>query len=299
MSLADKIKSVCENVKENEPMKNHTTFKVGGECDIYASVKDISEIKEIIRIAKEENIPFYIKGNGSNLLVTDNGIRGIVIEIGDLMSKITVNGDTVTAEAGAKLSRVSSTVSAEELTGFENFSGIPGNVGGAVYMNAGAYERSISDIIVSATVLTLDGKVKTYSKEEMELSYRSSIFMKNKEIIISAVFKLEKGEKTQIEEKIRDFTKRRTEKQPLNYPSAGSTFKRPQGYFAGKLISDCGLKGYKTGGAMISDKHAGFIVNTGNATAKDILDLIKYTKNTVYQKFGVMLEPEVEIIGKE
>ena len=252
-----------------------------------------------MKILENEKIPYFIMGNGSNLLVSDKGIEGAVIEIGSLMNNITVNGDKIYAEAGALLSSLSAAAADNSLTGLEFASGIPGSVGGAVFMNAGAYDGEIKDIIVSARAITCEGNIITLSKDELDLSYRHSVIEEKGLIVIGAEFKLMHGCQDEIRKKMADFASRRRDKQPLNYPSAGSTFKRPEGYFAGKLIEDSGLKGKMIGGAQVSEKHAGFIINTGNAKSSDISALIDYCIETVYNKFGVVIKPEVRIIGRK
>lgn len=282
-------------IKKNELMKNHTSFKIGGPADEFCEVHSVEEILKLIKYAKEKNIPYTVIGNGSNLLVGDKGIRGLVIKIAGGFDKATVSGETVTAEAGILLSKLANVVKRSDLTGFEFASGIPGTLGGAVYMNAGAYGGEMKDIIKSVTYLE-NGEVKTTS--ELGFGYRKSIFSGKDMIILSAEIKLEKGNPEEIAAKMEDFKERRTSKQPLSVPSAGSTFKRPEGYFAGKLIEDAGLKGYSIGGAQVSEKHSGFVINTGDATAKDVLLLIKHIQTTVFEKFGVKLETEVKTLGE-
>ncbi len=295
----DRLKEIFEEVYINEPMKNHTSFKTGGEADVYIKADKAENIIKAIDILKKENIDYVIVGNGSNLLVSDRGIEGTVIEIGSLMNKISVDGTNIYAEAGALLSSIASAAVENSLSGLEFASGIPGSVGGAVFMNAGAYDGEIKDVIVYADVINKDGEIVRLSKDELKLSYRSSVIGKENLIVVGAQFQLNTGNKEAIREKMADFASRRRDKQPLNYPSAGSTFKRPEGYFAGKLIEDSGLKGKKIGGAQVSEKHAGFIVNIGNAKSDDIIELIDCCIETVYNKFGVRLEPEVRFIGRE
>ena len=282
----------------NEPMKNHTTFRVGGDADYFVMPKNPSEIQQVITLCNEEQVPYYVLGNGSNLLVSDKGYRGVIIQIYKEMSDIHIWEDVVTAQAGALLSRIGSATLADELTGFEFAAGIPGCVGGAVVMNAGAYGGEMKDIIKRVTVLTKDGSVLTLYNSELELGYRTSIIAKMGYIVLEAQFKLARGEKETIRAKMDELKTQRVTKQPLEYPSAGSTFKRPEGYFAGKLIQDAGLRGFTVGGAQVSEKHCGFVINTGDATAADVMELIKQVREKVYQEFGVTLEPEVKTLGE-
>lgn len=282
----------------NEPMKNHTTFRVGGNADYFVMPKNPSEIQQVITLCNEEQVPYYVLGNGSNLLVSDKGYRGVIIQIYKEMSDIHIWEDVVTAQAGALLSRIGSATLADELTGFEFAAGIPGCVGGAVVMNAGAYGGEMKDIIKRVTVLTKDGTVLTLYNSELELGYRTSIIAKMGYIVLEAQFKLARGEKETIRAKMDELKTQRVTKQPLEYPSAGSTFKRPEGYFAGKLIQDAGLRGFTVGGAQVSEKHCGFVINTGDATAADVMELIKQVREKVYQEFGVTLEPEVKTLGE-
>ena len=257
-----------------------------------------SQLKILLETARETDMPVTVIGNGSNLLVGDFGIRGLVIEIGKGMKDITISGKTITASAGAGLGAAASKAAEAGLCGMEFASGIPGNIGGAVVMNAGAYGGEIKQIIKNATVITLDGQIKTLSADELELSYRHSCIPENNYIVISAVFTLEDGDKALIKEKMADFRQRRIDKQPLEYPSAGSTFKRPEGYFAGKLIMDSDLAGYTVGGAQVSAKHCGFVINKGGATAADVVKLIGDVQRIVKDKYNVGLEPEVKMIGE-
>lgn len=287
-----------KNVMLNEPMKNHTSFRTGGEADIFVSPDSIKSLKDVIKLFRENDIPFYIFGNGSNMLVSDRGIEGAVIHIGNGFSSIEVKENKITSGAGAILSAVSNVALENSLTGFEFASGIPGSFGGAVFMNAGAYGSEIKNVIKSVLVLNENLELEELSKDRLELGYRSSIFQKNNYIILGGTIELETGNKDNILSEMNELNAKRREKQPLNFASAGSTFKRPEGYFAGKLIEDSGLKGKKIGGAQVSEKHAGFIVNTGTATTDDIINLMDFCKKTVYEKFGVMIEPEVRITGR-
>lgn len=297
MSIKDAIILQCEKVSFNVPMKKHTTFRIGGECDIFCEPKNAYELAGLIRLLNENNQSYIVLGNGSNVLVSDEGIRGVVIKIGEQMSEVSVCGEEITSGAGILLSRLSKRAMNESLSGMECISGIPGSVGGAVYMNAGAYGAEIADILQSVTYVSHEGEIITLEKADLSLGYRKSVFMENGGIVTSCVLKLKKGDKEKIAQDMAEVTKKRVEKQPLELPSAGSTFKRPQGYFAGALIEECGLKGYSVGGAKVSEKHAGFVVNFDNATANDVLAVIEHVQKTVYEKFGVGLEPEVKFIG--
>ena len=294
--ILNKIREISgsERVLVNEPMSKHTTFKVGGPADIFISIKDTKEAIEIIRLLCDFNIPYFVIGNGSNLLVKDEGYRGVIIELGKHFSSINIAEDTITADAGALLSKVANEAYKASLSGLEFASGIPGSVGGGVFMNAGAYGGEMKDVVESVTLLnTQTGQIVAKSCSEMEFAYRYSIAKKEPFIILSAKFKLSPSNRDSIKEKMDNLKALRVEKQPLEYPSAGSTFKRPEGYFAGKLIQDAGLKGYTVGGAMVSDKHSGFVINKGNATASDIMTLISDVQRIVYEKFEVRLETEV------
>ncbi|AIY81582.1 UDP-N-acetylmuramate dehydrogenase [Clostridium botulinum] len=285
-------------MQENAKMSEHINFRVGGPVDILLTPNTKEQIVETINICKENKIPFYVLGNGSNVLVKDSGIRGVVIKLSEF-DNIVRDGNTIKAESGALLKDVSAEALEASLTGFEFACGIPGSVGGAVFMNAGAYNGEISFVIKEAEVISEDGKIITLSKDQLELGYRTSAIMKKNYIVISATFCFESGEKDKIEGRVSELTNKREEKQPLEFPSAGSTFKRPEGHFAGKLIQDAGLKGFTLGGAAVSGKHCGFIINKGNATAKDILDLIEYVQKEVKKQFDVDLYPEVRIIGED
>lgn len=294
--ILNKIREIAdsERVLVNEPMSKHTTFKVGGPADIFISIKDTKEAIGIIRLLCDFNIPYFVIGNGSNLLVKDEGYRGVIIELGKHFSSIEVNENIITADAGALLVKVANEAYKASLSGFEFASGIPGSVGGGVFMNAGAYGGEMKDIVESVTLLnTKSCEITVKSCSEMEFAYRYSIAKKEPFIILSATFRLLPRDKAAIKEKMDNLKALRVEKQPLEYPSAGSTFKRPEGYFAGKLIQDAGLKGYTVGGAMVSEKHSGFVINKGNATASDILTLISDVQRIVYEKFEVRLETEV------
>lgn len=287
----------ASNILINEPMKNHTSFKVGGPADILVTPESYEQVKKAIKLCIENNVDFYIIGNGSNLLVKDGGIRGVVIKLTKL-NNITVDDDKIIVQSGAELKDVSEKAVEESLTGIEFACGIPGSVGGAVTMNAGAYGGEICHIIESALILDENCEMKTLGYHELELGYRVSAIQKYKYTVLQATFKLKKGNHEDIKKRVYDLNKRRQERQPLEFPSAGSTFKRPEGYFTGKLVEDSGLKGVSIGGAQVSTKHSGFIINKGEATAKDILDLIDFVKKTVKEKFNVELQTEVRIIGE-
>ena len=298
----------AETILLDEPMKKHTTFRIGGNADMFVSPA-IEKIPEIVALAKAHNVPVTIIGNGSNLLVGDKGIRGLVLSIGkgadgietpDLVQMSTDVADKVcmTVGAGALLSKVAAEAARNSLTGFEFAAGIPGTIGGAVVMNAGAYGGEMKDVLVSVRVLSKEGEVLTLTRDELDLSYRHSCIPENEYVVLDAVLELKKGDASQIKAAMEDYRGRRIDKQPLEYPSAGSTFKRPEGYFAGKLIQDAGLRGYRVGGAQVSEKHCGFVVNTDNATAQDVLQLIEDVKEKVYEEFQVELEPEVKMMGE-
>ena len=276
---------------ENERLSTRTTFKIGGPADVLIECGNSAKLPQLLAEIKQKNIPLTVIGKGSNLLVADEGIRGVVLLVSD--DKVTVDGDIITASAGAKLSKLCNAALESGLSGLEFAFGIPGSVGGAVYMNAGAYGGEIKQVIVSVTSITRDGKLILRSADELNLGYRTSVFKQNNEIILSAEFKLELAERNEIKAKMDDFIARRKDKQPLEYPSAGSTFKRPEGYFAGALIEQCGLKGFSIGGAEESTKHAGFVINKGNATCRDVMDLIQHIQKAVLSKTGVALETEV------
>ena len=281
---------------KNEPMKNHTTFKIGGPADEFCEAESVEDIIRATQYAKEKNLPLFIMGNGSNLLVSDKGIRGIVLKLSDKFSKCEVLGDTIRAESGALLSAISKLALKMSLSGMEFAAGIPGTLGGTVYMNAGAYGGEMKDIVKSVTYFK-NGEIKRI-EDGFDFGYRKSVFSDTDAIILEAELKLKKGNADEIKAKMEELKKRRVEKQPLSMASAGSTFKRPEGYFAGKLIEDAGLKGFSIGGAAVSEKHSGFVVNTGGATAQDVKTLILHIQKTVKQKFGVELETEVKIVGE-
>lgn len=285
-------------IKIDEKLSSYVNFKVGGPADILLLPKNKEQVIKSIVKCKENNIPVYVIGNGSNILVRDGGFRGVVISLKGV-NNIRVNEERIEAECGAMLKAVSDKALVNSLTGIEFACGIPGTIGGAVFMNAGAYDGEMSKAIESAEVIDENCNIIVLKNEDLDFGYRSSLVMKKGYVVLSAILKLKKGQVKTIKDMVDDLTNKRESKQPLEYPSAGSTFKRPTGYFAGKLIQDAGLKGYSIGGAAVSDKHSGFVINKGNATAKDITDLIAHIQNEVKKQFGVDLHPEVRIIGEE
>lgn len=298
--INQKLKAILpeENIVRNEPLAKHTTFKIGGPAEYFVTPENEDQLKLVIKVCRESNIPYYIIGKGSNLLVGDKGYKGVIIQIYKNFDWIKIDKNIVTAGAGVMLSRLATQAAEHNLAGLQGECGIPGTLGGAVTMNAGAYGYEIKDYIISATVLNQEGEIFTLNKEELQLAYRTSIVQKNSYIVIEAVFELPYGNKEDILAEITEFNRKRVEKQPLEYPSAGSTFKRPVGYFAGKLIMDSGLAGYRVGDIMISMKHCGFVVNVGNGTASEVRQLIEDVQHIIYEKHQVMLEPEVRIIGE-
>jgi UDP-N-acetylmuramate dehydrogenase len=282
----------------NEPMKNHTSFKVGGPADIFIEPDDSTELVKAIKDLREQGLSYYIIGNGSNLLVSDKGLRGAVIKIGEKFGSVSIDNDIITAESGVLLSTLSKMAAREGLTGMEFASGIPGSLGGAVTMNAGAYGGEMKDIVEWVELLDQDLNLKRLKNDEMKFMYRKSIIEPGKHIVLRCCIRLKKGNKDEIDSKMAELAEKRKSKQPLHLPSAGSTFKRPEGYFAGKLIEDAGLRGFTIGGAQVSTLHCGFVVNNGDAAAKDVYDLIRHVQKTVFKKFNVMLEPEVKILGE-
>lgn len=287
-----------DRVFTEEAMSQHTTFKIGGPADYFLMPDKGEDVGRVIKICKEKEIPYFILGNGSNLLVGDGGYRGAVIQIYRNMSSVTVEGNEITAQAGALLSAVAAAAKNASLTGFEFAGGIPGTIGGAVVMNAGAYGGEMKDVLTEVTVMNAEGDIFTLPTEELELGYRTSIIKTAGYIVLEAKIRLKEGDPEVIRETMKDLTIRRTTKQPLEYPSAGSTFKRPKGYFAGKLIMDSGLAGYQVGGAQVSEKHCGFVINAGDATARDVRTLMDNVRDIVYKKYGVTLEPEVKFLGE-
>lgn len=297
--FVQKLVSVAgkDGVSVNEPMANHTSFKIGGPADIMTYPGNSNQLVNIVKECVKSNIPYMVMGNGTNLLVSDKGIRGVVIKIYDNLAAFKVDNDTIELEAGMLVSKASKLALEYSLTGLEFAEGIPGTVGGAVTMNAGAYIGEMCMVVQQTEYMDGEGNIITITGDEHCFSYRSSIIQKSKGIVLKTRLMLQKGDSVNIKEKMDEFNFKRRDKQPLEWPSAGSVFKRPQGYFVGKLIDDCGLRGYGIGGAQISDKHSGFIINRGGATCSDVLALIKYIQTTVDEKFGVQLEPELRIIG--
>ena len=291
------LKSVIDgkSILCDESMKNHTTFKIGGKADFLVLPQSTEQIKSLIQLLKMHNISYVVIGNGSNLLVSDEGIKGVVIKLGRNFSSVECRGNTIIAKSGVLLSRLANIALENSLTGLEFASGIPGTLGGATVMNAGAYGGEMKDVIVKTTYLDTEGEIHTVEGEEHCFGYRKSIFTES-DIILEVVMSLKEGNKEEISKQMAELNGRRKEKQPLEFASAGSTFKRPEGHFAGKLIEDAGLRGYTIGGASVSSKHCGFVVSDGTATCEDVLLLIEYIQKTVYEKFSVMLEPEVRQI---
>ncbi|MDC7289467.1 UDP-N-acetylmuramate dehydrogenase [Blautia schinkii] len=287
-----------ENVLIDEPMSRHTTFRIGGPADYFLIPRSCEEIGSILKICKEEKLPYFILGNGSNLLVSDLGYRGVIIQMYRNLSEIKIEGTNIRAASGALLSTIAATAKNASLGGFEFAGGIPGTLGGAVVMNAGAYGGEMKDVIQEATVMTQEGEILCIPVDELAMGYRTSVVKTAGYLVLEAVISLKEADQEEIKARMRELTEKRTSKQPLEYPSAGSTFKRPEGYFAGKLIMDSGLRGYRVGGAQVSEKHCGFVINTGNACAKDVRDLMEDVIDKVRDKFGVTLEPEVKFLGE-
>ena len=297
----DKLNNVIakDSILIDEPMSRHTTFRVGGPADFFVTPKAKEEVRDVICICKEAGMPYYIIGNGSSLLVSDAGYRGVIVQIYKEMNEVKVEGDLVKAQAGALLSGIAAKALGAELSGFEFASGIPGTIGGACVMNAGAYGGEMKDVLESVTVLTGEGKIIELGRNELELGYRTSVIAKKGYIVLGAVLKLERGDGEKIKTYMDELKEKRVTKQPLEYPSAGSTFKRPEGYFAGKLIEDAGLRGFQVGGAQVSEKHCGFVINRDHATAADIMELMRQVQIRVKENSGVDLEPEVKRLGDE
>ena len=304
MESADIVKSLekiisKDLIKTNEPMKNHTSFKIGGPAEIYIKITSIEELQKVLEFAKKENIKITILGNGSNVLVSDKGIKGIVIRTNlkeiNIKNKNSKNVEVIVNDA-VPIGFLAQKFLKEEITGFEELSGIPGTIGGAILMNAGAHGKEIKDIVTEVTAMDYNGKIFNFTNEEAEFTYRHSKFSNGEYIILQAKMLLQKGSKEEIKAKMNEYAQYRKEKQPIEYPSAGSTFKRGTDFITAKLIDEAGLKGYSIGGAKVSEKHAGFIINTGNATAKDVLDLARYVTDKVYEKFGKKIEFEIKIL---
>ncbi|MCI5882843.1 MAG: UDP-N-acetylmuramate dehydrogenase [Eubacterium sp.] len=290
------IKTLIQ-LKEGELLRNHTTFRIGGAAKYYALPKNAEEIMEAIDFAIVKGLPYYILGKGSNVLFPDKGYPGVIIEVGKAMEKMEKTGEEeIRAQAGVSLSALSTFAAKEGLSGLEFASGIPGTLGGAITMNAGAYGGEIKDCLTKARVMDEDGNIRWLTTEELQLGYRSSLIQKKSYIVLEGVFRLNPGKTEEIQEKMKELNARRRDKQPLEYPSAGSTFKRPEGYFAGKLIEDAGLRGYRVGDAQVSEKHCGFVINRGEATCEEVLQCIRDVQEKVQEQFGVLLEPEIRII---
>ena len=299
--ILEKSKLNKENLYYDEPMAKHTSFKIGGPADVFIKVDNIEELKETLDLSKKNQIPLTIIGNGSNLLVTDKGIRGITakLDLKDIEIKNENNKQIIKVEAGVPVGLLAQKLLKEEITGFEELSGIPGTIGGAVIMNAGAHGKELKDILKKVTAMDYNGNIHEFTNEECLFSYRNSRFQKEKYIILQATLELEKGNSTEIKEKMDEYMQFRKEKQPIEYPNAGSTFKRGEDFVTAKLIDEAGLKGYKVGGAQVSEKHAGFIVNVDNATAKDVIELTDYIKEKIEEKFGKKINLEIQIIGEK
>ena len=299
-SEIEKLKIAKDKVLYNEPMKKHTTFKIGGLAECLIKIDNQEELKKILHLAEQKNIPITVIGNGSNLLVLDQGIRGITLLIN--LEKIEINQQNgaiqITVGAGEKLGKLAQVCLKEEITGLEELSGIPGTIGGAIRMNAGAHGKEMKDIVKTVKCMDYQGNEKQFKNEELQFEYRSSIFKKEKYIITEVTLELQKGNKSEIKSKMDEYAQYRKEKQPIEYPSAGSTFKRGTDFITAKLIDEAGLKGYAIGDAEVSTKHSGFVINKGNATASDVLALVKHIQEKVYEKFGKHIELEIEIIGK-
>lgn len=291
-----------EKIKQKEPMKEHTSLKIGGPAEFFVRVSSVEELKEVLQFAKINEIPLTVVGNGSNLLVLDSGIKGVVIktELKQIQIKyIDKEKAEIIVDDGVQLGLLAQKLLKEEIAGFEELSGIPGTIGGAVVMNAGAHGKEMKDIVTEVTAIDYDGNIHIFTNEQSEFTYRHSKFSEGEYIILQVKLLLEKGKKEDIKSRMDEYAKYRKEKQPIEYPSAGSTFKRGTDFITAKLIDEAGLKGYSIGGAKISEKHAGFIINTGNATAQDVLDLVKYVKDKVYEKFGKKIELEIKILGEK
>ena len=294
------------NVRTGELMKTHTTFRIGGAADYYVTPQAEKQIADVIAFLKKSDIKYIVIGNGSNILVSDEGFRGVVVELGDGFSDYEFLQDSqdnsdevlVKASAGMKLTRLGNQLAANGIAGFEFATGIPGCIGGAVRMNAGAYGGEMKDVLKEVTVMSDAGEILTLPAEKLEMGYRTSLVKTKGYLVLSAVIVLEQGNQEAIKARMKELTEQRVSKQPLEFPSAGSTFKRPEGYFAGKLIMDAGLRGYQTGGAQVSEKHCGFVINKDNATAADVCRLLRDVQDKVKEQFGVTLEPEVKFLGK-
>lgn len=287
-----------DSIKYNEPMKKHTTMRVGGPCDCMVEPSSIEEIQKILEYARKNNIKYYVIGNGSNLLVKDEGVHALIIKIANKFSEVEVNGEHIKAYSGCSVPKLSQIAKENSLSGLEFACGIPGSVGGGIRMNAGAYGSEMVNVVEKVGFLDEDGKLNEIDGKDAHFTYRHSMFVENpKYIVVYAIYKLQNGNKDEISKIMEENMNSRKQKQPIEYPNFGSVFKRPEGYFVGKLVDECGLKGYKIGGAQVSTKHSGFMVNIEDATCKDVLDLIEYVKKKVYEKFNVKLQEEVVILG--
>ncbi|MDY5662931.1 MAG: UDP-N-acetylmuramate dehydrogenase [Blautia sp.] len=298
------IKQKTENivdrafVRENEPMAAHTSFKAGGRADLFVEPQNGEQLRKVLQLYNKENVKYMVLGNGSNVLVRDGGYRGVIVRIGEAFSSIKREENRIICGSGALMSAAARFAASEGLAGLEFASGIPGSIGGAVFMNAGAYGGEIAQVLSSARIISKDGNREfNMTADELQMGYRHSVLHETGDVTVEAVFELQPADINEIKANIADFTERRNSKQPVNYPSAGSFFKRPEGYFAGKLIMDAGLRGYRVGGAQVSEKHCGFVINTGNATAQDVRTLMQDVQNKVWKDFGVKLEPEVKFLG--
>lgn len=289
----------AEKFKINEPMKEHSSFKIGGPADVMVFPEDIKDLQRIIRYCRHKGIAYFVFGLGSNILVRDKGIRGVVIKIGDRLKKLSIHDDMIYAEAGVELAELSRAAAEHALGGLEFAEGIPGSLGGAVVMNAGAYGGEMKDILKEVKAITPEGELLNFKPEEMKFTYRGSVFQEEELIIVSALMQLQRGKAKDIRNRMQEFAKRRREKQPLEYPSAGSTFRRPPGHFVGPMIEEMGLKGYKVGGAEVSRKHAGFIINSSDASAEEVLELIAIIQAKVKEQYGIELKTEIKVIGEE
>ena len=298
--MLERLKELLGEAKVlvQEPMAFHTTFRIGGPADYFVMPETVEELAAVLKLCKEERMPYFILGNGSNLLVGDKGFRGVVIQLYKNFDGIQIDGTKVTAKAGAMLIRVAKESGKAGLTGLEFASGIPGTIGGAMVMNAGAYGGEMKDVVTAVTVLTKEGDIKTLTGDEMNFRYRGSVVEDEGHIVLEAVMELKEGNLEEIQARIDELSIQRKTKQPIEYPSAGSTFKRPEGYFAGKLIQDAELRGYRVGGAQVSEKHCGFVINAGGATAADVMQLMQDVSDKVNAQFGVTLEPEVKRVGE-
>lgn len=298
--LKDYMASILpeENIRYGEPMRLHTSFRTGGEAAAFIQVETVEQLRKVLSYLRKTESDFFILGNGTNLLVSDRGYDGVIIQIGSAMSKIHVEGERIFVQAGALLSQTAKAAMEAGLTGMEFASGIPGSVGGGIVMNAGAYDGEMKQIVENVTVLNEEGELMELDCDTMEFGYRTSVIKNRPFVVVEAALHLMPGDQEEIRSRMEEFARRRREKQPLEYASAGSTFKRPEGYFAGKLIMDSGLRGYRIGGAQVSEKHCGFLINRGNATSEDISELMAEVQERVKEKFGVKLEPEVIRLGK-